>query len=186
MFQKIIRRVFRPRQKIVRDPHALRINEFIRVPKIMLIDDQGSNLGEMETWKAVEIAKERELDLVEVFPKAFPPVCKIMDYGKHQYQQSKQNRLAQAKQKKVDTKGIRIGLKTDDHDLNFKKNQADKFLSKGNKVKIELILKGREKAHRDLARKNLEGFISGISTPHKFEEPIKGIPQGFNVIIAPE
>ncbi len=152
----------------------------------MLIDDQGSNLGEMETWKAVEIAKERELDLVEVFPKAFPPVCKIMDYGKHQYQQSKQNRLAQAKQKKIDTKGIRIGLKTDDHDLNFKRNQADKFLSKGNKVKIELILKGREKAHRDLARRNLEGFISGISTPHKFEEPIKGIPQGFNVIIAPE
>ena len=186
IFQKIIRRVFRPRQKIVRDPHALRINEFIRVPKIMLIDDQGSNLGEMETWKAVEIAKERELDLVEVFPKAFPPVCKIMDYGKHQYQQSKQNRLAQAKQKKIDIKGIRIGLKTDDHDLNFKRNQADKFLSKGNKVKIELILKGREKAHRDLARKNLEGFISGISTPHKFEEPIKGIPQGFNVIIAPE
>jgi len=186
LIPKKIRRIFRPRQRIIKDPHALRINEFIRVPKVMLIDNQGNNLGEMETSKAVEIAKEWELDLVEVFPKAFPPVCKIMDYGKHQYQQSKQNRLAQAKQKKVDTKGIRIGLKTDDHDLNFKKNQADKFLSKGDKVKIELILKGREKAHRDLAKKNLESFIAGISTPHKFEEPIKGIPQGFNVLIVPE
>ena len=152
----------------------------------MLIDDEGKNIGQIETWKGLEMAKERELDLVEVSPKAFPPVCKIMDYGKHQYQQSKQTRLAQAKQKKIDTKGIRIGLKTDEHDLNFKRNQTDKFLSKGNKVKIELVLRGREKAHRDLARKNLESFIAGISTPHKFEEPIKGIPQGFNVIIAPE
>ena len=152
----------------------------------MLIDETGKNFGEIETWKALEMAKERELDLVEVFPKAVPPVCKIMDYGKHQYQQSKQTRLAQAKQKKVDIKGIRIGLKTDEHDLNFKKNQADKFLTKGNKVKIELILKGREKMHRDLARKNLEAFISELSTPHKLEEPIKGIPQGFNVIVAPE
>jgi translation initiation factor IF-3 len=181
-----IRRVFRPRQKFVRDLHSLRINELIRVPKVMLIDDQGNNLGEMETYRALELAKEREFDLVEVFPKAYPPVCKIMDYGKHQYQKSKQDRLAQAKQKKIELKGIRIGLKTDDHDLNFKKNQADKFLSKGNKVKIELVLKGREKMHRDLGRKNLESFISGLSTPHKFEEPIKGTPQGFNVIIAPE
>lgn len=152
----------------------------------MLIDDEGKNIGEIETWKALELARSHELDLVEVSPKAFPPVCKIMDYGKHQYQQSKQNRLAQAKQKKVELKGIRIGLKTDEHDLSFKKNQSDKFLSKGNKVKIELILKGREKMHRDLGRKNLESFISELTTPHKLEEPIKGTPQGFNVIIAPE
>ncbi|MFA5777733.1 MAG: translation initiation factor IF-3 [Parcubacteria group bacterium] len=186
VLSKFIRRVFRPRQKIARDPHALRINEFIRVPRIMLIDDQGNNLGDMETWKALEISKERELDLVEVFPKAVPPVCKIMDYGKHQYQQSKQTRLAQAKQKKVELKGIRIGLKIGEHDLNFKKEQTDKFLSKGNKVKIELVLKGREKMHRDLGRKNLENFIFQITTPHKLEEPIKGTPQGFNVIVAPE
>lgn len=152
----------------------------------MLIDDQGKNLGEIETWKALELARERELDLVEVSPKAFPPVCKIMDYGKYQYQLSKQNRLSQAKQKKVELKGIRIGLKTDEHDLNFKKNQADKFLSKGNKVKVELMLRGREKAHQDLARKNLEIFVSQLSTPHRLEEPIKRGPQGFSTIVAPE
>lgn len=152
----------------------------------MLIDDEGKNLGEIETWKALDMAKSKELDLVEVSPKAVPPVCKIMDYGKHQYQMSKQSRLSQARQKKVELKGIRIGLKTDEHDLNFKKNQADKFLSKGNKVKVELFLRGREKMHQDLARKNLEAFVSQISTPHRTEEPIKRSPQGFNTIIAPE
>jgi translation initiation factor IF-3 len=164
----------------------LRINEFIRVPKVMLIDDEGNNFGEIETFKAIEMARERELDLVEVSPKAFPPVCKIMDYGKHQYQQSKQERLAQAKQKKVETKGIRLGMKTDEHDLDFKKKQAEKFLAKGNKIKIELKLRGRERMHHDMARKNLEQFIEKIETPHRFEEPIKRIPQGFNTIIAPE
>jgi translation initiation factor IF-3 len=152
----------------------------------MLIDGQGKNIGEIDTLKALELARESELDLVEVSPKAIPPVCKIMDYGKYQYQQSKQSRLSQARQKKVEIKGIRIGLKTDEHDLDFKRNQADKFLGKGNKVKIEVILRGREKMHRDLARKNLESFISQISTPHKLEEPIKGTPQGFNAVIAPE
>jgi len=186
LVSKKIRRVFRPRQKIQRDPHALRINEFIRVPKVMLIDDEGNNFGEIETFKAIEMARERELDLVEVSPKAFPPVCKIMDYGKHQYQQSKQERLAQAKQKKVETKGIRLGMKTDEHDLDFKKKQAEKFLAKGNKIKIELKLRGRERMHHDMARKNLEQFIEKIETPHRFEEPIKRIPQGFNTIIAPE
>lgn len=183
---KYIRRIFRPRPRIQKDPHALRTNEFIRVPKVVLIDDEGKNLGEIETWKALDMAKSKELDLVEVSPKAVPPVCKIMDYGKHQYQMSKQSRLSQARQKKVELKGIRIGLKTDEHDLNFKKNQADKFLSKGNKVKVELFLRGREKMHQDLARKNLEAFVSQISTPHRTEEPIKRSPQGFNTIIAPE
>ncbi len=140
----------------------------------------------METYKALELAREKELDLVEVFPKAFPPVCKIMDYGKYQYQQSKQNRLSQAKQKKVELKGIRIGLKTDTHDLEFKKNQADKFLNKGNKVKIELFLRGREKMHQDLARQNIQNFVNEISTPHRTEEPLKRSPHGFTITIAPE
>lgn len=134
----------------------------------------------------MELAKERSLDLVEVFPKAQPPVCKILDYGKFQYQKSKQKRTAQAKQKKVDTKGIRIGIRTDEHDLNFKKNQADKFLRKGDKVKIEIVLRGREKAHQDLAREALKNFMSLISVPYRIEEDIKRFPGGFNAIIAPQ
>lgn len=151
-----------------------------------MIDETGKGLGEMSTEEALRIARERELDLVEVSPKATPPVCRIMDYGKFQYQQSKQDRLAKAKQKKVEVKGIRIGIRTDEHDLNFKKNQADKFLRKGNKVKIEIILRGREKAHQNLARETLIQFIKRIQTPYRIEEEIKRFPEGFNIIIAPE
>lgn len=126
------------------------------------------------------------MDLVEVSPKADPPVCKISDYGKFQYQKNKQDRVSKTKQKKVETKGIRIGVRTDKHDLEFKKKQAEKFLSKGNKVKIDIVLRGREKAHQDLARENLKGFVASIEVAHRFEEEIKRFPGGFNTIIAPE
>ena len=150
-----------------------------------MISEDNKQLGEMNTFEALNLAKESLLDLVEVSPKAVPPVCRIMDYGKQLYQQSKQMRLAKARQKKVDTKGIRLGVRTDTHDLDFKKAQAEKFLGHGDKVKIEIVLRGREKAHQDLARKNLQDFISGISAPYKIEEQIKRFPGGFNVIIAP-
>jgi translation initiation factor IF-3 len=99
----------------------LRINDGIRVPVVFVINDEGKQLGEMSAGEAMILARESLLDLVEVSPKANPPVCRIMDYGKHLYQQSKQLRLAKAKQKKIDTKGIRLGLRTDTHDLEFKR-----------------------------------------------------------------
>ncbi len=139
----------------------------------------------MTPFEALRMAREQGLDLVEVAPMAKPPVCKIMDFGKFQYQQSKQDRLNKAKQKKVEVKGIRIGLRTDDHDLTFKKDQAEKFLKKGDKVKIEIQLRGREKAHQDLARTNLEDFVKSIGVPYKTEQEIKRYPGGFNTIIAP-
>ena len=133
----------------------------------------------MTPQEALQIAREHELDLVEVAPLANPPVCRIMDYGKYQYQQSKLDRNSKAKQKKVEVKSIRIGIRTDEHDLEFKKNQAEKFLKRGDKVKIEIILRGREKAHQDLARKNLEDFIKMISLPFNVEQPVKRFPGGF-------
>ena len=140
----------------------------------------------METISALALAKEHSLDLVEISPKAVPPVCKIMDFGKYQYQKSREERQNKSKQKKSDIKGIRLSVRTDEHDLNFKKNQAEKFLTKGNKVKIEIMLKGREKAHQDIARKNLSEFIKLIAIPNKIEQEIKRYPGGFNVIITPE
>jgi translation initiation factor IF-3 len=140
----------------------------------------------MSVTEAIQIAREKELDLVEIAPIAKPPVCKIMDYGKYQYQQSKQERLNKAKQKKVEIKGIRIGIRTDTHDLDFKKNQAEKFLKKGDKVKAEIVLRGREKAHQDLARITLSDFLKTISVPYKMEQEIKRFPGGFNTIITPE
>lgn len=139
----------------------------------------------MSTFEALGLARERMLDLVEVSPKAKPPVCRIMDYGKHLYQQSKQLRLAKAKQKKVEIKGVRLGIRTDAHDADFKRAQSEKFLRQGDKVKIDIVLRGREKAHQDLARKNLDEFIKAITVPYKIEDPIKRFPGGFNVIIAP-
>jgi translation initiation factor IF-3 len=152
---------------------------------VFVIDDEGKQLGEMSTIDAMALARERLLDLVEVSPKANPPVCRIMDYGKHIYQQSKQMRLAKARQKKVEIKGVRLGIRTDVHDMEFKRAQSEKFLGHGDKVKIEIVLRGREKAHQDLARQNLQKFISSITVPYKVEDPIKRFPGGFNVIIAP-
>lgn len=140
----------------------------------------------MAPSEALIIAQQQELDLVEIAPTAKPPVCKIMDYGKFQYQQSKIERVNKSKQKKIDTKGIRIGFRTDVHDLEVKKNMTEKFLQKGQKVKIEIFLRGREKAHQDLARTNLENFIKTISVPFKTEQEVKRYPSGFNTIIAPE
>jgi translation initiation factor IF-3 len=152
---------------------------------VRVIDEDGTQLGVMPPLKAIEMAKEKMLDLVEISPKAVPPVCKIMDYGKYQYQKSREERQNKAKQKKVDIKGIRIGVRTDDHDLNFKKDQAEKFLKKGHKVKIEIVMRGREKAHQDLARKNLIDFLKTVSVSYKLEQEIKRYPGGFNVIITP-
>jgi translation initiation factor IF-3 len=163
-----------------------RINEYIFAREVRVIADNGDQLGVMNTDEALRAAKEQLLDLVEISPKAVPPVCKIMDFGKYQYQKSREDRQNKSKQKKSDIKGIRLSVRTDEHDLEFKKNQAEKFLTKGSKVKIEIMLKGREKAHQDLARKNLENFVKMISFPNKIEQEIKRYPGGFNVIIAPE
>jgi translation initiation factor IF-3 len=180
-----MRRRYRKRPTQPQKPRY-RVNEHIRIPVVFLIDEKGNQLGEMSNTEALEIARERELDLVEVAPNAKPPVCKITNYGKFQYSQSKQDRLSKAKQKKTGTKGIRLGVRTDNHDLEFKKKQAEKFLSKGNKVKIELRLRGREKAHQDLAVKSMKEFTKSIDIPHKIEEDVKRFPGGFNMIIAPE
>lgn len=139
----------------------------------------------MTPAEALQKARGEELDLVEIAPMAKPPVCKIMDYGKYQYQQSRTERVNRASQKKVSTKGIRIGVRTDKHDLEFKKNMAEKFLKKGEKVKIEIQLRGREKAHQDLARENLEDFLKKIAIPYKVEQEVKKYPGGFNTIINP-
>lgn len=180
------RRRYRRPQPKVRPEIKTRVNEQIRVPEVFLIDASGQSIGEISIEKALEIAREAELDLVEVSPKAKPPVCKILNFGKFQYSQSKQEQHAKAKQKKVETKGIRIGLRTDTHDLEFKRKQAEKFLSKGHKVKIELVLRGREKYLPDKAKEVLVEFLQIIQFPYKTEEEVKKFPGGFNTIIAPQ
>jgi translation initiation factor IF-3 len=156
------------------------------MPIVFVIDEDKNQIGEMSNTDALALARSKGLDLVEVAPNAHPPVCKIANFGKFQYSQSKQDRLSKAKQKKTEVKGVRLGVRTDSHDLSFKKKQTEKFLSKGSKVKIELRLRGREKAHQDLAIENIRKFIASIDIPYKIEEDIKRYPGGFNVLIAPE
>lgn len=137
------------------------------------------------TDQALQMARERELDLVEIVANTRPPIVKIMDYGKYQYQKQKEAQQQKANQKKTEIKGLRLGLKTDEHDVEVRRKQAEKFLTQGNKVKIEIRLKGREKAHQPLAREVLAKFVQSINVPNKFEQEIKRFPGGFNVIIIP-
>ncbi len=179
------RRHNRPKPKPqVKD--RLRVNGQIFAPQVMVIDLSGENRGIMDTSAAILLAQEQEADLVEVSPLATPPVCKVTDYGKLQYRQAKQEQQQKAKQKKIDTKGIRIGFRTDKHDLLFKKTQAEKFLTKGHKVRIEIVLRGREKAMQDKAKENLAEFLKSIAVPHRFEEDVKRGPMGFNALIVTE
>lgn len=163
----------------------LRKNEQITVPTVMLIDAQGVIFPDMPTVDALRKAVDAEMDLVEVSPKAVPPVVKIMDYGKYVYQQEKAERKHRAKQKKVETKGIRLTLKMADHDFGVRVKQANAFLMKGDKVKIELNLRGRERAHQDLAFENIDRFKKSIEHAFVVEEDIKREGSRLTTILTP-
>lgn len=152
-----------------------RVNEQIEAPQVRVIDDEGNALGILDTEKAVEIAQTKELDLVEVSPKAEPPVCKILDFGQFRYQKEKEVKKQKAQSKEVDIKGIRLTFKIGAHDFDVRVKQASKFLEKGDKVKVELPLRGREKAHRDVATEVAERFITTVGAIHqlRIEQPLK-------------
>ncbi|MFH1308982.1 MAG: translation initiation factor IF-3 [Patescibacteria group bacterium] len=163
-----------------------RINEMIRIDQVRVIDEKGENLGIIDTSKALSIAKERLLDLVEISPTANPPVCKITDYGKYQYSEEKKQRKMKAKQKKFELKGIRIGFNTSSHDLETRVKQIEKFLKLGHKVRIEMRLKGRERGRKYIAKEKLDNFIETISLDVKKEEETKNNPRGIAITICLE
>ena len=132
----------------------------------------------MSTFDALRLAKERELDLVEVGPTAQPPIAKIMDYGKYMYAKPKEEK-ARPKIKEQLTKAVRVGFKTGIHDLEFKAKKADEFLNEGHIVKVELTLRGREKAFAERGRQNLLEFLKRLSVPFVVQrEPQRG-PYGW-------
>lgn len=135
----------------------------------------------MATEKAYAEAKSKDLDLVEVSPNANPPVCKIMDYGKYQYKQKKIDAKHKKMQKQTEVKGVRIGFRTDVHDIEVKKKQAIKFLKARNIVKVALTFKGRELAHVDLAVTKMKQFGEELSEYANIEEGPKR--QGYNLIM---
>lgn len=133
-----------------------RVNRMIRIPKVLVVDEEGEQLGILDTNEALRIAEERGLDLVEVAPGARPPVCRIMDYGKFKYEQSKKARKARQSSHTVKVKTIQFRPKTDDHDYDFKKKHIVTFLEAGNKVKVVMRFRGREITHLDLALEFLD------------------------------
>jgi len=150
-------RRFDPRQA-QRGPQ-IRINQRIRVPEIRVIGEDGEMLGIMPTHEALRRAQERGLDLVEVNPKADPPVCKILDFGKYKYDEKKKAREAKRKQSVVEIKEIKLRPKTDDHDLQFKTRAAIRFIEAGHKVKFTVRFRGREITHPEKAQEQLDWIV---------------------------
>ncbi|MFA5030462.1 MAG: translation initiation factor IF-3 [Patescibacteria group bacterium] len=148
-----------------------RANQYIRVSQVRVISDTGEQLGVMDTNDALAKAKEKGLDLVEVSPNAEPPVCKIMDWGAHQYQQDRLARKQKTKQKVSEIKGIRISFKIGTHDLEMKVKQAIKFLDRGDRVKLEIILRGRENRFKDKALEKMKQFVELLGE-HAYQDGI--------------
>ncbi|MGI6295942.1 MAG: translation initiation factor IF-3 [Armatimonadota bacterium] len=144
--------LFRGDVQIAKD---LRVNERIRAREVRLIDENGAQVGVVPFREALDTARQRGLDIIEVSPTANPPVCRIMDYGKYKYELGKREREAQKKQRMSDIKGIRMRPGTDEHDFQFKLRNALKFLKEGHKVKVTVIFRSREFTHPEFARESL-------------------------------
>lgn len=161
----------------------IRINEKINVKEVRAIDETGANLGVIETSEALRLAKEKGLDLVEISPMAMPPVVKIISFDKYRYQEEKKWKKQRATQKIQEMKQVQISVREAVHDLGVKAVRVNKFLGEGNKVEVLLNLRGREKAHQDLAKQKLRDFIKTVDPEHKILSDIKWTGRGFNIQI---
>lgn len=144
------------RRRVISKPVQTRVNERIRIREVRLIDDEGGQIGIIPTREALEMARERGLDLVEVAPNASPPVCRLMDYGKFRYEQSRKDRDSRRNQHVIKLKEVRIEPKIGDHDLETKGRHAARFLDAGDKVKLTVLFRGRSITHPELGRDLLD------------------------------
>lgn len=149
------------------------INEQIRDREVRLIGENGEQLGIMSAREAYKLAQEAELDLVKIAPTAKPPVCKIIDYGKYRYEQARKEKEAKKKQKTIEVKEVRLSPNIEENDLNTKANNARKFLSKGDKVKVTLRFRGREMAHVATSKHVLDDFAKMLEDIAVIDKPAK-------------
>lgn len=152
---------------------SVRINEEIDSPDVRLIDEEGEQLGVVNTLEALQKAEVIGLDLVELAPNAKPPVCKIMDFGKYKYELAKKEKENRKKQHVIITKEVRFRPKTDEHDFDFKVRHARKFLEAGNRVKATVMFRGRENAHREYGQRVLDKFKDALEDIAKIEKDTK-------------
>jgi len=179
------RRYIKPRENARNLP---KINDRIRAKQVRLIDQDENMLGVVDKQEGIRLALEAGLDLVEVSPNADPPVCRILDFGKYRYEQSKKDRANRAKTKTVDTKEIRLGrsMKIDPHDVQIRVNQARKFLIEGNKVLIVQNFRGREMMHKERGIIRMREIIEQLENVSKVETPPKFAGRRQTMVLGPD
>lgn len=160
------------------------VNNQIKAERVRIIDEAGKQIGIILLNEALQMAKERGLDLIQITEKVEPPVCKISEYGKYLYWLRKKEKKTGHTSKEI--KGIRLRLNISIHDMTVKAHQAEKFIKKGNKVKIELLLKGRQKSFEDLAAEKVNNFLEILQKliSVKIERELKKEPKGLTIIIS--
>ena len=164
----------------------LRINERIRVREVRVISSTGEQLGIMSPKDALKLAREQQLDLVEIAPGAAPPVCRIMDYGKHRYEQSKREKDIRKKQKVVKVKEVTLSVKIGEHDLNVRLKNAQSFLKDGDKVKATIRFRGREIVHNDLGRTLLLNFAEKLKEDAVIEQMPRMEGRTMSIVLGPK
>ncbi|HEU4448872.1 MAG TPA: translation initiation factor IF-3 [Gaiellaceae bacterium] len=162
-----------------------RINEAIRVPRVRLVDSDGSQVGIKATAEALEYAYSKDLDLVEVAASADPPVCRIMDYGKYKYEQDQRQKEARKKQSLIIVKEMKMRPKIDKHDYETKKGHVVRFLRQGAKVKVTIMFRGREMAHQELGRKLLDQLSADVAEIAKVDTPPKVDGRNMTMVLGP-
>ncbi len=160
------------------------INQYIRAKELRVIGLDDANLGVISLDEALEAAKEAGLDLIEISPKAVPPVAKIMDYGKFQYTQQKKQKEIKAKSHVTETKTIQIKVGTGAHDLELKAKRISEWLSVGHRVRVDLFLRGRYKYMEEkFLKSRIEAFLKLVTEDYKIADPIKKSPKGFSTTL---
>ena len=163
-----------------------RVNERIRIPQVRVVGADGEQIGVLSTKDALERAREEGLDLVEVAPTAKPPVCRIMDYGKFKYEQSKKDRRARQNQHVVSVKEVKLRPRIDDHDYDFKLANARRFLEGKDKVKFTIQFRGREMAHREFGMKLIDRVLKDIEDIAQIENPARHEGRFITMVVAPK
>lgn len=161
-----------------------RINKQIRATQVRVIDAEGGNIGVISLEEALGMAVARGVDLVEISPNAVPPICKLIEFGKYQYEQNKKAQKARSGAKATETKALQIKVGTGDHDLELKAKKASEWLKEGHRIKVELYLKGRTKGMEEkFLRERLDRVLHFITEHYKIAEPHKRSPKGLAVVI---
>ncbi len=163
----------------------MKVNRDIRAPQVRVIDEEGNQVGVISRDEAMRMAQAANLDLVEVSPLASPPVCKIIDYGKFRYEQTKKERGNKKQAVAGKLKEVKVKPNIDDHDFNFKMRRARDFVQKGCKVKITCMFRGREMAHKEVGQRVVERMIEDLADIATPEAPLKMFGRNMTTVLAP-